>query len=80
LLDDVINFGYNMSFVFAFFVQVGYDFCDAEGVGVEGCLWDESVRERDSEETSNAGCQAQEKEIPVKTCRFSEGKFGPLGD
>lgn len=52
----MINFGYDVSFVCAFFVRVGHDFGDAEGVGVEGCLWDESVRERDSEETSDAGC------------------------
>lgn len=63
----------------AVFVRVGDHFCYAQGVGVEGCLGDEAVGERDSEEAGYACCEAQEKDVPVETGGFAEWEFGALG-
>lgn len=47
---------------------------------MEGSLRNEAVREGNAEEAGNAGCEAEEKDVPVKTGGFAEGKFGALGD
>lgn len=47
---------------------------------MKGGLRDEAVREGNAEEAGNAGCEAEEEDIPVETGGFAEGKFGALGD
>lgn len=67
----------------AFGVRVGFGLVvdlagDAEGVGVEGCLGNEAIGKGDAEKASDAGCEAEEEEVPVEACGFAEGKLGAL--
>jgi hypothetical protein len=80
LFDYVVDFGYDVAFVGAFFVGIGDYFGDAEGVGVEGCLWDKAVWGGDAEESCDAGGETEEEEVPVEAGGFAEGKFGSLGN
>lgn len=43
-------------------------------------LWDEPVRRRDAEKSSDEGGDAEEEEVPVKSGRFLEGEVGALGN
>ena len=52
----------------------------AEGGGVEGGLWNQSVGRRETEDPGNAGGDAEEKDVPVETRGFAEGEFGALSD
>ena len=52
---------------------------DAKGVGVERGLGNEAIGKGYAEKASDAGCQAEEEEVPVEACGFAEGKFGALG-
>ena len=80
MLDDVIDFGDDMAFPFAVFVGVRNDFCDAERVGVEGCLGDETIGEGDSEKTGHPSGESEEEEVPVEASRFAERELGALGN
>ena len=67
----------------AFGVRVGFGLVvdlagDAEGVGVEWSLGNEAIGEGDAEKPGDAGCKAEEEEVPVEACGFAEGKFGTL--
>ena len=72
--------GSNMAFAFTFLVEVCNHFCDAEGVSVEWCLRDEAIGSRDPEDTSDAGGEAEEEEVPVEARWLTEWEFGTLGD
>ena len=52
----------------------------AEGLGMEGGLWDEAVGEWYAEETGDASGQAKEEYVPVETGGFAKGEFGSLSD
>jgi hypothetical protein len=66
---------------FAGFAVIGVDdFGDAQGLGVERRLRDKTIRKRDAEDTSNAGGQPEQEDIPVKTRWLPEWEFGSLGD
>lgn len=80
LLNDVIDFRQNVTFVGAFFIGIRNNFRYAERIGVEWRLGDETIWKRNPEEACYAGCEAQEENIPVKTCRFAEGELSSLGD
>lgn len=47
---------------------------------MEGGLRDEAVREGNAEETGDAGCEAEEEDVPVETGGFAKGELGALGD
>ncbi len=74
MVDDALGFA------FVRFVVVGDLAGYAEGVGVEGSLGDEAVGEGDAEEAGDAGCEAQEEDVPVEACGFAERKFGALSN
>jgi hypothetical protein len=80
LFDYVVDLGYNMAFVGAFFVGICDDFGDAERGCMKRSLRDESIWCWNTEETRDAGCQTKEKEVPVKAGGFTEWEFGSLGD
>lgn len=44
------------------------------------CLWNEAVWKGDAEETSDTGCQTEEKNIPMETSGFAKGKLCALSD
>lgn len=47
---------------------------------MEGGLGDEAVWGGDADEAGDAGCDAEEEDVPVEACGFLEGEFGALGD
>lgn len=75
MIDDTSG----VAFGRARFRFVGYLARDTESVGVEGRLGDEAVGEWDTNEAGDAGCEAQEEDVPVEAGGFAEGKFGALG-
>lgn len=52
----------------------------AKRIGVEWCLWDQSVGERDSQKSRDARGQSEEEDVPVEARWLAEGKFGSLRD
>ena len=52
----------------------------AQGLGVKGGLGNEAVGEGKTQETSHAGGQPEEKDVPVETGGLAQGELGSLGD
>lgn len=69
-----------MTFVGALLVRIRDGFRDTKGFGVERGLWDKAVGEGNAEKTSNSGCAAEKKDVPVKASRLAEWKFSALCD
>jgi hypothetical protein len=76
----MVDFCSEVTFVLPIFVGICDHSSYTEGIGMKWCLRDESIWERDSEETSYAGGYAEQENIPMKSCRFAERKFSTLGN
>lgn len=50
----------------------------AKRIGVEWCLWDQSVGEGDSQKSRNACGQSEEEDVPVEAWWFAERELGSL--
>ena len=76
----MVDFRNHMAFVGTFFVRICDDFRNAERIGVEWCLGYKAIREGNSEETSDTGCDSEKEQIPVEAGWFAEREFGALGN
>jgi hypothetical protein len=47
-------------------------FVDSQRVGMDGCLRDETVRERKTNDATNEAGAAEEEEVPMETSRLFE--------
>jgi hypothetical protein len=53
-------------FALVSFILIRYLSSDAERGSVKGGLWDESIREWNSEKTANKCCKTEKPEIPME--------------
>ena len=51
----------------------------AQGLGVEGGLWDKTVGEGNTEDASNAGGEPEQEDVPVEAGWLPERELGALG-
>lgn len=68
------------SLAFVRITLVGNVTGDAEGGGMEWCLRDEPVRERDAQEPGNKCSETKQPDVPMKSGGFTKRKLGSLGD
>lgn len=76
LFHHVVRHPDHMSFGFLVRDLAGH----AERIGVEWCLWYQSIGEGDSQKSRDARGQSEEEDIPVKARWFAERELGSLRD
>lgn len=80
LFDDVGDLKGVAAFILALLVELLDGLGDAEGLGVERSLGDETIGEWQAEDAGDTGGAAKEEQVPVEASRFAKRELGALSN